>query len=73
MCIYIYIYIYRRLGVLVRLGICIRFVRACVRAKLRVAAGCCCFRGGVSKDPKVFWPGLVVSCRASPPRCRAPS
>ena len=51
----------QRLGVLVRPGNRIRFVRACVRAKLRVAARRCCFRGGVSKTPTVLRPGLV-SC-----------
>ena len=46
---------------LVRLGHRIRFVRACVRAKLREAAGRCCFRDGVSINPK-----MLRSCRVVP-------
>ena len=44
---------------LVQPGNRIRFVRACVRAKLRVAAGRACFRGWVAEARSVLRRGVV--------------
>ena len=57
-------FVYRRLGVLVQPGNRVRFVRACVRAKLRVPAGRCCFRGWAAEAQEmlsgdVAWRGVA--------------
>ena len=44
----------RRLGVIVQPGNRIRFVRACVRAKLRVPVRRCCFRGWAAEASKLL-------------------